>query len=284
MTRRRESRLTLVLALAAFVAVAWWPARPSSADCVTPTLSVAPNQGPPGSTVTISGTNWFEGCYDPSSPAATYQGAPPPRTDSDIRVTFSDGNSVYEVATVTPDGRGNFSFQAQIPPAARQGSGAFRADGSNGSPTAGFAVGQPPPPTTQPPPVTQAPPPRPAGTVTTTARTGGTSVAAPSGSPGDFGSILPSPSVPAVPTSAVIFNPSTPLAPQAGQYFATSGSPFASPSTPPVTLGSTGNSNRDLLWVAGFLIVGLLAGVGYFLYQRNIRGSHGSHSRPRTFR
>ena len=260
MTPPRRARLGVVLALVGFAAAAWWPAQPSSADCLQPTLSVSPSQGLPGTQVTISGKNWYLGCYDPSSPAATYQGAPPPRPDTDVHVTFSDGRTTFDVARVNPGADGSFSFQAQVPAAAQPtNDGAFRADGTNGSPTAGFAVGsKTPPPTTQ---TTQA------TTATTTGSTPSTrSTAKPGASSVDFGS---SPTVPnAATASSGAFNPSTPLAPQVtGQFH-----PYVVPpvSTPTVTLGSSGHSRgADMLWVVGFLLLGLAAGVGYFIYQRN---------------
>ena len=255
----------------------WWPTLSSSADCVSPTLSVSPAQGPPGTTVTISGQNWYEGCYDPSSPAATYQGAPPPRPDSDIRVTFSDGKTVFEIARVTPGGNGTFSFQAQVPDGAQPtNSGSFRADGTNGSPTVGFAVGpKASPPTTQPTTATTS-----GSTTATTARVSGSSSGSrassttPAASSVDFGTVSP-----AAPTSSVVFNPSTPLAPQITQATI---SPFnnalPSVSTPPVTLGSAGHSRRaDVLWVLGFLALGAGAAVAYFVYQRR------TNWRPRRF-
>jgi hypothetical protein len=281
-TRRRK--LAIVLALLGFVVVAWWPAQPSSADCVTPTLTVSPASGPPGSPVTISGSNWYEGCYDPSSPAATYQGAPPPRTDSDINITFSDGRTTFPIARVTPAGNGSFSFQANVPDGAQPGNGSFRADGANGTPVADFSVGQKPPtpPPTQPAPATTA---RPANTATTarassSANVAGSSSGSASRPASDFGVVTPN--VPNISTnSTVFFNPSTPLAPQVtsspGQYFATSASPNLA--SPPVTLAQSGKSRADVWWVLGFLGVGLAAGVGYFFYQRNQRGAW----RPRGF-
>jgi hypothetical protein len=263
LTTSRRARLGVVLAFVGFVGAAWWPAQPSSADCVQPTLSVSPSQGLPGTGVTISGRNWYLGCYDPSSPAATYQGAPPPRPDTDVRVTFSDGHTTFDVARVNPGNDGSFSFQAQIPDAAQPtNDGTFRADGTNGSPTAGFAVGaKTPPPTTQTTQATTA-----TTTGSTTATTRSSTKAAPGASSVDFGA---SPTVPNASTaSSVVFNPSTPLAPQAtGQV-----PNYALPpvSTPPVTLGSAGHSRRgDMVWVLGFLLLGLGAGVAYFIYQRN---------------
>lgn len=250
-----RARVGAVLALVAFAAAAWWPAEPSKADCIPPTLSVSPSQGLPGTQVTISGRNWYLGCYDPSSPAATYQGAPPPRPDTDVHVTFSDGRTVFEVAKVNPGGDGSFSFQAQVPDAAQPtNDGMFRADGTNGSPTAGFAVGaKTPPPTTQTTQSTQG------GTGATTRSTATTAAR----------SIPTSPTVPnAATASSVVFNLSTPLAPQVtGQFH-----PYVVPpaSTPAVTLGSSGHSRSgDIVWVVGFLVLGLAAGVGYFIYQRN---------------
>ena len=278
MTVQHRSRLSAVLALAVFVGVAWWwPTVQSPADCLSPTLSVTPAQGAPGTTVTISGQNWYEGCYDPSSPAATY--APPPRPDSDIRVTFSDGRTVFEVARVTPSGNGTFSFQAQVPDGAQPtNDGSFRADGTNGSPTAGFAVGpKAPPPTTPPaPPATAT---TRASTATSASVSGSSagsraSSAAPAASSVDFGTVTPGAS-----TTSIAFNPSTPLAPQVTQATL---SPFTSsilPSaSPPVTLTKSGNSRKaDLLWVLGFLLVGAGAAVAYFLYQRR------TSWRPRRF-
>jgi hypothetical protein len=236
--------------LVAFAAAAWWPAQPSSADCIPPTLSVSPSQGLPGTPVTVSGKNWYLGCYDPSSPGATYQGAPPPRPDTDVHVTFSDGRTVFDVARVNPGSDGSFSFQGQVPEGAQPtNDGTFRADGTNGSPTAGFAVGaKTPPPTTQ---TTIS-----HGTTATT--TGSTATTTHS-----------SPAVPSAATApSVAFNPSTPLAPQVtGQFH-----PYVVPpvSTPAVTLGSSGHSRGgDMVWVVGFLVLGLAAGVGYFIYQRN---------------
>jgi hypothetical protein len=268
----RRASLAVVVASVAFVAAAWWPAQPSSADCVPPTLSVSPSQGLPGTPVTISGKNWYLGCYDPSSPAATYQGAPPPRPDTDVSVTFSDGRTVFDVARVTPAGDGSFSFQAQVPNAAQPtNDGSFRAEGTNGSPTAGFAVGaKTPPPTT---PTTQAA----HGTTGTTAVTRASTATTASRS------IPTSPTLPnALTTSSVVFNPSTPLAPQGGVAPRATGlvPPVALPQvrTPPVTLGSSGHSRGgDLVWVVGFLVLGLAAGVAYFIYQRNPQWS------PRRF-
>src|SRR5205823_2220177 len=196
-----RARLGVVLALVGFAAAAWWPAQPSSADCLQPTLSVSPSQGLPGTPVTISGRNWYLGCYDPSSPAATYQGAPPPRPDTDVHVTFSDGRTTFEVARATPGSDGSFSFQAQVPGAAQPtNDGSFRADGTNGSPTAGFAVGaKTPPPTT---PTTQGP----QGTSATTARSTATTRSSPT-----------APNAATAPS--VVFNPSTPLAPQVTAQF-----------------------------------------------------------------
>jgi hypothetical protein len=272
----RRSRLGVVLAVAGFVVVAWWPAQPSSADCVAPTLSVAPSQGLPGTSVTISGKNWYLGCYDPTSPAATYQGAPPPRPDSDIHVTFSDGHTVFEIARVTPAGDGSFSFQAQVPDGAQPtNDGTFTADGTNGSPTASFAVGAKPTTTTRPTPTTQGSTAATTGaaTATTAARSSGSSAASGASSV-DFGA---SPTVPNASTaSSVVFNPSTPLAQVSQSPIPTNVYPAVS--TPPVTLGSSGHSRRnDMVWVFGFLLLGLASGVGYFIYQRNPQW------RPRRF-
>ena len=253
MTTPRRARLGVALALVGFAAAAWWPAQPSSADCLQPTLSVSPNQGLPGTPVTVSGQNWYVGCYDPSSPAATYQGAPPPRPDTDVHVTFSDGRTTFDVARATPGGDGSFSFQAQVPAAAQPtNDGSFRADGTNGSPTAGFAVGaKTPPPTTPTTHGTQG------STVTTAASTASTATTRASPTVAN-GATAPS----------VAFNPSTPLAPQVTAPFR----PYVVPpvSTPAVTLGSSGHSRGgDMVWVVGFLVLGLVAGVAYFIYQRN---------------
>jgi hypothetical protein len=286
-----HTRAAALLALLGFVVVAWWPALPSRADCVTPTLSVTPGQGPPGTPVTISGSNWYEGCYDPNSPTATAQGFPPPRPDSDIHITFSDGRSTFEVARVTPAGNGGFSFQAQVPDGAQPGFGSFKGDGTNGSPAAGFSVGAKTPPATQPPtPTTKA-----ASSTATTAKSSGSvagsssgtgsasgSSSSASGSSVDFGAVTPN--VPKTPTT-VFFNPTTPLAPlapqaAAGQYFATSGTPGIVQSSPPVTLASSGGGGGSwLLWVIGFLAVGVVVAVGYFIYQRNQRNQSYHRSR-----
>lgn len=111
---------------------------PAAASCVSPQISIIPSAGPPGTTITITGTGWFVGCNDTTQSGA----APPPmRPDGHITVAVSGPNwPGQDIATVAADSTFRFTYHWTIPTNVSSDQLRVTANGANGFTQASFAV------------------------------------------------------------------------------------------------------------------------------------------------
>jgi hypothetical protein len=94
---------------------------PASAVCVPPTISVSPASGQPGSTVTVSGTDWRAECND----TVVGGGTPSPSPPDTVVISFAQNGQSQELTTVTANSDYTFSVQVRVPQASRAGQAAF---------------------------------------------------------------------------------------------------------------------------------------------------------------
>jgi hypothetical protein len=98
--------------------------------CMPPSIQVSPRGAPPGSTVTITGTGWKEGCNDtvqcPQSGPCSVDESKPARTGIELR--FSQGRNSDGLGTVDAGNDSRFTYTAVIPMWAKTGAATLKAD------------------------------------------------------------------------------------------------------------------------------------------------------------